>query len=100
MTGRFASEAERVMQTRSNASPPSSDHTRAIQEELTVSIKGLSKELLDLKAWINDVLVDMLRSAAIDKESIDGGMKEAREDMRNLRKDLREVDSTRHFSED
>ena len=94
VTGRVASEVERVMQTRSNASPaPSSDHIQSVQEELSrldaktaFSSKSLSREVLDLKNWINDALADTQRSAAIDKESADHGLKETRKDMRHLQK--------------
>ena len=89
-----------MMQTRLNASRATSiDQTRVIQDELnrieartTTSIKALSKEMADLRAWISDAHNDKQRSAIIDKESVDGGLRETRKDLRNLRKYLEQVE--------
>ena len=49
--------------------------------------------MLDLKKWFNGALVDTQRSAAIDKESVDTGLKETHRDLRHLHKYLSGVDA-------
>ena len=81
VAGRVASEVQRVTQTRSNGSPAISiDQARVTQDGLScivaktnTSLKALSKEIANLKAWRNDAHNDTQRNAVIDEESVDGG---------------------------
>ena len=47
----------------------------------------------DLKAWINNAIQDTQRSATIDKESVNGSLRERCKEMKNLWKYLKELDS-------
>ena len=55
--------------------------------------KAYPRTYLDLKNWINDALGDIQWSAPIGKESVDGGTRETRKDLKHLRKYLTGVDA-------
>ena len=63
-------------------------------------MRALSRELADLKAWIiNDAYTDIQRSAAIDKASVDDGLKGNRRELRGLRRYLTQVDDLRQATQ-
>ena len=63
-----------------------------VQAKLNPTMRAPSRELADLKAWINDAHADVQRSVAIDKASVDDGLKENRRERGGLRRYLTQVD--------
>ena len=84
-----------------NASPAlSSDPAQVTQDELqqvearaTATFKALSTEMLHLKAWVGATSSDTQQSALTDKAFVDGNLKEACKDLKNLQKYLKQVDA-------
>ena len=60
---------------------------------MNTSLKALSKEVADLKAWINNAHDDIQGSAAINKDAVAGGLKGTRKDLRSLRRYIGQADA-------